>query len=271
MNLTGSISKPLPAAKLSAPGSEAKVQAILFDKDGTLMDFIYTWGSWGEQLLARFSTGLNRQGLPTLPDHLLATWGIDYDENGNISGYDRNSPLSMGTVHDLLILLALEGYKAGLSWADAKVLAEQCRCEADEALERLRVARLLPEALSFLKACRQSGIKLGIVTSDETEAANKHLDWLGIHDYFDVVIGADLVRRGKPYPDMVELAGTKLGVAAQHTAVIGDTNGDMQMARAAGAAFAIGLDVGRISGANGYPAAHAVVAGYDELRINMLD
>ncbi|WP_018753677.1 HAD family hydrolase [Paenibacillus sanguinis] len=267
MNLTGSISKSLPAIKLSAPGSEAEVQAILFDKDGTLMDFIYTWGSWGEQLLARFSTALNLQGLPVLPDNLLGMWGIDYDENGKISGYDRNSPLSMGTVHDLLILLALEGYKAGLSWAEAKMLAEQCRCEADEALERLRVARLLPGVQSFLEACRQSGIKLGIVTSDETEAANKHLDWLGIRDYFDVVVGADLVRLGKPYPDMVELACREMGLAVEHTAVIGDTNGDMQMARAAGAALAIGLDEGRVSGQKGYPAAHSVVEGYGELRL----
>ncbi len=242
----------------------------MFDKDGTLMDFIYTWGRWGERLLAHFSSELmKRQRLP-LAEDLLQVWGINYDTEGQISGYDRNSPLSMGTVDDMLTLLALEGYKAGLSWAEAKVLAAKSREAADEALEGSRIARLLPEVLSFLERCRQAGLLLGIVTSDETAAAEKHLEWLGIRSYFSVCVGADRVNRGKPYPDMAELACRELGVEVAKVAVIGDTDGDMQMARSAGAAAAIALDEGHTAGKDGFPSADAVMASYRELRVEQV-
>ncbi|WP_308531482.1 HAD family hydrolase [uncultured Paenibacillus sp.] len=265
MNSTESGSNRYPAATLGVAGKEFAIEAVLFDKDGTLMDFIYTWGTWGERLLARFSSELAKRRRPPLPSDLLQLWGIQYDAEGQMSGYDRNSPLSMGTVDDLLTLLALEGYKSGLPWAEAKVLAAQCREAADEALERSRTARLLPEVQPFLEQCRQAGLRLGIVTSDETEAAEKHLEWLGIRPYFSVCVGADRVSRGKPYPEMVELACRELGVQAAKAAVIGDTDGDMQMARAAGAAVAIALAESQALERGAFPSADAVISGYHEL------
>ncbi|WP_059043858.1 HAD family hydrolase [Paenibacillus rubinfantis] len=270
MNWIESGSKPLPSAMLWVEGKEFEVEAILFDKDGTLMDFIYTWGKWGERLLAHFSSGLLERSLPPLSLDLLQLWGIRYDRDKQISGYDRNSPLSMGTVEDLLTLLALEGYKAGLSWAEAKVLAEVCRSAADEELERSRTARLLPGVQPFLEACRQAGLRLGIVTSDETEAAEKHLDWLGIRPYFSVCIGADRVSRGKPYPEMAELACRELGVGPARVAIIGDTEGDMQMARSAGVAAAIALDESQATEREAFPSADAVIAGYHELQLKQV-
>ncbi|MGG6310013.1 HAD family hydrolase [Paenibacillus macerans] len=267
MNSNDWVNSRFPSARLAVQGKKFDVQAILFDKDGTLLDFIHTWGTWGELLLARFSSELKRRGMKELPSRLLNEWGIGYDEDGEIAGYDRNSPLSMGTVDDLLTLLALEGYKSGLSWAEARVLAAECRQEADEALERSRTARLLPDVLPFLEQCKLAGIRLGIVTSDETESAEKHLGWLGIRSFFSVCIGADRVSRGKPFPDMVELACRRIDVEMSRTAVIGDTNGDMLMARSAGTAAAIGLDPGHAAGKGGFPEADAVVASYRELDV----
>lgn len=65
------------------------------------------------------------------------------------------------------------------------------------------------------------------------------MDGAGI--LFDVVIGTDLVERGKPFPDMLLLACERLGIPVQHTVVIGDTDGDMEMARSAGAGYRIGI------------------------------
>ncbi|WP_068785029.1 HAD family hydrolase [Paenibacillus phocaensis] len=270
MNSTESGNSRSPGVLLTAAGKEFEIEAVLFDKDGTLMDFIYTWGRWGERLLARFSSELAKRRRPSLSSDLLQLWGIQYNAEGQISGYDRNSPLSMGTVDDLLTLLALEGYKAGLSWAAARVLAAQCRMAADEELERSRTARLLPGVQPFLEQCRQAGLRLGIVTSDETEAAEKHLEWLGIRSYFSVCVGADRVGRGKPYPEMVELACRELGVEIGKAAIIGDTDGDMQMARAAGAAAALALAEGQAEVREGFPSANAVIAGYYELRLGQV-
>lgn len=251
--------------QLTVAGRTFEIEAILFDKDGTLLDFIYTWGRWGELLLALFSRELETRKLAPLDTKAaLAGWGVRYDGQGTIVDYDRNSPLSMGTVDELMTLLAWEGNQRGLSWAEAKLLAAGSKQEADKSLEQERAVKLLPGVLPFLKACREAKIPLGLVTADETMAAERHLEWAGIRDYFTVCTGADQVERGKPFPDMVNLACEKLGVSASAAAVIGDTNGDMLMARFAGAS-AIGIDMSGNSGHEGLPDAEAVADSYSQL------
>lgn len=253
--------------QLTVSGHNYDIQAILLDKDGTLLDFIYTWGRWGEHLLARFSRKLVSRKLQPLEDGMLHEWGMRCDEQGVLFDYDRNGPLAMGTVGDLLTLLTREGYRRGLSWAEAKRLAETSRHEADERLEQERAARLLPGVSAFLRQCCDAGIRLGVVTADETEAAEKHLEWTGIRHYFEVCVGTDRVERGKPFPDMLEAACDRLGVSSRHIAVIGDTNADMMMARAAGA-IAIGIDMRKGGGGGGLPDADAAIGSYGELALH---
>lgn len=228
-------------AQLTAGGRDYPVRAILFDKDGTLMDFVYTWGYWGERVLAQFSQQLVASGLRALEPEVASVWGLRLNEVGGTADYDRNGPLSMGTMEEMLALLTWQGYERGLSWAEARVLASESRFYGDAQLEEARRVQAIPHIGFFLEQCRLSGIQLGVVTADESDAAEKHLGWLGIRSYFSVCIGNDQVERGKPYPDMVELACRELGVASSDVVVIGDTNGDMKMGRAAGAAVVIGI------------------------------
>ena len=127
---------------------------------------------------------------------------------------------------------------------------------------RLRRCRELP---IFWKKCQQAGIPMAVVTADETGAAIKHLSWLGLDHYFAEIIGTDQVERGKPFPDMVELACRRLGVNVAAAAVIGDSGGDMRMARSAGAAAAIGIASGETAGE--LPDADAIVASCGELEL----
>ncbi|MFC3799236.1 HAD family hydrolase [Cohnella sp. GCM10012308] len=226
-------------AVLHAAGASYRIDGILFDKDGTLLDFIYTWGNWSEHLLARFSASLTERKLPPIRVDLDALWGVLRSEEGDVVDYDRNGPLAMGTVGEMLAILAWHGYRSGLSWAEAKTLAAEAKLAADARLEATRAARLLPGVLDFLEACREAGVPLAVVTADETDAAIKHLAWLGIQARFDAIVGTDQVERGKPYPDMALLACKRLGLQGGRFAVIGDTQGDMRMAKEAGAAAAI--------------------------------
>lgn len=253
--------------QLRAAGADVPIQAILFDKDGTLLDFIHTWGNWSEQLLARYSRQLEARKLPPVAVDLQALWGTRRAEDGEIVGYDRNGPLAMGTIEDLLTVLAWQGYRSGLSWADAKVLADQCRTYADEQLAISRTVKPVAGVVSFLERCRTHGLKLGVVTADETETALRHLDWLGIGHYFAVCVGADQVARSKPYPDLVELACRRLSLPNAHVAVIGDTNGDMIMARSAGTALAVGIADPKQSGMSMLPDADAIISRYGELEL----
>lgn len=252
---------------LHAAGTAYRIDGLLFDKDGTLLDFIYTWGNWSERLLARFSASLQERGLPPPEAGLDALWGAFRSAGGSVADYDRNGPLAMGTVDDLLTILAWQGYRSGLSWAEAKVLAEEGKRAADEQLEAAKAARLLPDVLPFLEACRRIGLPLAVVTADETEAAVKHLEWLGIRGFFAAVVGTDQVARGKPYPDMAQLACRRMSLDARRVAVIGDTEGDVRMAKSAGAAAAIRILAPGGDGFSESGEADAVIRSFRELAV----
>ncbi|MFD0674238.1 HAD family hydrolase [Cohnella sp. GCM10027633] len=256
---------------LHAAGASYRIDGVLFDKDGTLLDFIHTWGNWSERLLAKFSALLLERGLPPVGVDLDALWGALRAEDGFVADYDRRGPLAMGTVNDMLIILAWQGYRAGLSWAEAKTLAADAKRWADEQLDATRSVRLLPGVLDFLEACRLVGLRLAVVTADETEAAVKHLEWLGIRERFAAIIGTDQVERGKPYPDMAVLACERLGLRDGRFAVIGDTEGDMSMGKEAGAAASILISASNATAASyaisGSSHADAVVATLRELNI----
>ncbi|TVX96454.1 HAD family hydrolase [Cohnella terricola] len=253
-------------AELVAGKSSFPIEGILFDKDGTLLDFVSMWGTWSCHLLQAFSQRLTeRQGNWGGAD-LYALWGIALDRNGLAIGYDRNGPLAMGTIGELISILASQGYASGLSWADAKRMAYECKQLADAAMERERPVKPMAGVLSFLEACRQRNLRLAVVTADETEMALRHLEWLNIRHYFHEVIGTDQVEKGKPFPDMVELACRKLNLDCSQVAVIGDTNGDMMMAHAARAAVGIGIiDTAQTDGKRLLEAADVIVTSYDEL------
>ncbi|MEK4849969.1 HAD family hydrolase [Paenibacillus sp. FSL H7-0756] len=250
--------------ELNTPQGDYPVSAILFDKDGTLLQFVSLWGSWGECFLDQFARGLEQRGL-SFPEHQRASLlGTVHDAAGKITDYDRNGPLAMGTMNDLYAILSWQGYTLGLSWAEAVELVDACRNAADAMLEQSRPVRPLPGLVPFLDACAAQGIPMAVVTADETAAAESHLRWLGIRQYFTAVIGTDQVERGKPFPDMALLACGRLGVSPAEAAVIGDTNGDMRMAKAAGAAAALGIAGGITAGLTASAATTTAGRGRDD-------
>lgn len=237
--------------------AEYQIQAVLLDKDGTLLDFLSMWGKWSEALLSHFRQGLEKCQLYLPQEQIPHIWGTVHDEEGRITDYDTAGPLAMGTMDDVYAVLSWHGYRAGLSWGDASRLVRQCAQAADEQLEQWRPARALPGVREFVTQCALNHIRLAVVTADDTSNALKHLDWLGLKQHMEVIIGSDQVERGKPFPDMVELACQKLGVDPSHAAVIGDTNGDMDMGISAGCPLVIGIGT-----AEQLPLAHYTVPSF---------
>lgn len=253
---------------LSIDNSEYEIDGILFDKDGTLLDFVGFWGRWSEVALNSFNEGLKERGLKLIPsDEIPVLWGTRHDSEGHVNGYDRKGALAMGTISELLAIMAWQGYRRGLSWGEAMVLARGCKEAADESLEREHPARPLPGVMDFLQQCRDCGLPMGIVTADETKAAELHLEWMGIRHLFDVVIGADRVERSKPFPDMLLLACLEMRLEPSRSAIIGDTNGDMAMGKAAGVAVAVGVVIGAEQDEVELTDADICVAEYSQMRL----
>jgi phosphoglycolate phosphatase len=247
-------------ATLLAGGRAYEIDGILFDKDGTLLDFLSLWGSWVDSLYNRVRTGLAARGIEWRMDEWTGLLGTFHTSDGQMIGFDRNGPFAMGTIDEVTAILAGKAYQCGLPWNEALELIRNCCRQADAELERTRPVRALSGLLRFLDQCAQRGLLMAVVTADGTMEARKHLHWLGIDHYFADIIGNDRVSRGKPDPEMVHLACDSLGIEPSRTALIGDTAGDMQMGKAAGVRLTIGI------GASGnLPGADIFISDYDAL------
>ena len=87
-----------------------------------------------------------------------------------------------------------------------------------------------------LKALKENGLKLGIVTSKREAMARRSLSCLGLLDYFDVIVTPEYTEKHKPQPDPLwkacELAG---GIDPKNTLMVGDATYDILCGNSAGA------------------------------------
>lgn len=89
---------------------------------------------------------------------------------------------------------------------------------------------------------RREGVALGIATGKSRRGVAHLIERHGWDSIFDTIQTADDAP-SKPHPAMIRQAMEEVGSSPQETVMIGDSNFDMLMAKAAGA-FAIGVSWG---------------------------
>lgn len=77
--------------------------------------------------------------------------------------------------------------------------------------------------------------KMCVATNAHTQFAHKILEHLEIKDYFDHIIGADMVQTPKPHPEMINNLIEICDTQKEHCIVIGDSLKDSMAAKGAGA------------------------------------
>ena len=88
--------------------------------------------------------------------------------------------------------------------------------------------------LETLAELREKGCGLAIASSRRLASLNDYLEGLGIRDWFEMVVGADSVTKGKPDPEPVLIILEALGWQPSSTLVVGDADVDIMMGNAAG-------------------------------------
>ncbi|MCU6708656.1 HAD family hydrolase [Paenibacillus sp. J5C_2022] len=252
-------------------GHRTAIKGILFDKDGTLLDFISLWGSWTELLMNGVYARL-RQEVPAhrLPESLAALFGVECDIDGKVVSYNTEGLLSTGSSGAIRQAIIRYAQQAGMDSSTAVAIADESLEEAYIWMEQLRPVRIKPHLIHVLKHFSSRGLKLAVVTADETADAVKHLEWLGIGEYFETIIGNDSVPNGKPNPDMIHLACRRIGVSPSEVVMIGDTDSDMRMGKAAGVAWTVAIvpeELPENQGTESRPfgSADAIISSYDQL------
>lgn len=81
---------------------------------------------------------------------------------------------------------------------------------------------------------KRRGLATAIVTSSHLAEVKFNFATSDYLPQFDLVITAEDVERGKPYPDCYQMAHTRLGLAAEECLVLEDSNNGVKAALAAG-------------------------------------
>jgi phosphoglycolate phosphatase len=229
-----------------------QIQAIIFDKDGTLEDS----GAYLRNLAQKRADAIDLI-IPGLGEPVLKAFGVHH----NI--LDPAGLQAVGSRAENQIVAA--GYIAatGKSWMSAIDLARQAFVTADD-LFHSTPAAMFPGCLEKIQTLASAGIKLGIISAATTSQVSRFAEYHQLNSYFQVLLGSDL-DFAKPDPRLFQYACDKLGVNSDRTLMIGDGAGDMMMGSRGGAAGCIGISWDGIS--SQLPGADLMITDLSQLGI----
>jgi HAD superfamily hydrolase (TIGR01509 family) len=199
---------------MSQPPTLASAPSFLFDLDGTLVDSVY-------QHVLAWRDALEQAGLP------LAVWRIH-----------RRIGMSGG-----LFVNALARETGRAMGPDDTARMQQLHAQAFRRYSAQ--VRPLPGARELLAYLAEAGVPHAIATSGYEESARPSVEALGVGPDIPLIT-RDQVNHAKPDPDLFLAAAERLGVAIEHSVVVGDSIWDLLAAQRARA-----LGIGLLSGGYG--------------------
>ena len=208
------------------------IDLLIFDKDGTLIEFDLMWGGWVDDISRQLeaSTGL------ALRDGLYEMLGVDA-ETGLVFWHGLMAATPMARIREAIeAFVAAAG--AGVAGARAAVDA------AWYAPDPVGLARPVTDLPALLRRLRARVPHFAVATSDDRGPTERTLAALGIAEEMATLACADDGIPNKPAPDPVLRICERLGIEPGRTAVIGDSPADLRMGRAAGAARVIAVLTG---------------------------
>ncbi len=207
----------------------SNIQAIIFDKDGTLED--------SQELLRNLGQKRARlidAKIPGIGEPLLMAFGIDGDS------IDPTGLLAVGSRRENEIAAAAYIAETGREWLESLAIARNAFNEADVILNRDVPSPLFIGSLELLKSLWESGLKLGILSADSTARVQRFVKHYQLEDYIQLLMGVDS-GPSKPDPILFLEACQRLTVEPGATLMVGDSPSDWEMAKKAGAAGCIGI------------------------------
>jgi phosphoglycolate phosphatase len=208
-----------------------RIRGILFDKDGTIIDYRRTWVPINREV-ALFAA----RGDRVLADRLLRLGGHD-------PGTDRvtaGTPLAAGDYHDIAAAFAVH---PGIE-ATPELTAGIERIFRKGGAQHSALIAGARETISELKA---RGLRIGLATNDSVGGLTASLQRHGILELCDFMAGCDSGFGTKPGPGMALAFCQAAALVPAEAAVVGDAVHDLAMGRAAGVA----LNIGVLSGTSG--------------------
>lgn len=206
---------------------------VIFDKDGTLIDFVAMWGTWAEEFIVRVCDTVSQN----LRIPLYAMIGMD--------------PITKKIQSDGALAIAPEA----TTQREIAQLVQQYGVAAEESLALVQRLWQAPDPTAAAVPCtdlpalcawiRAQGSLIAVATADNRAPTQATLQSLGIaHTVAAIACADDPGVAPKPAPDKILVICNTLGIEPHEAIMVGDTPSDMLMGKAAGVMACVGVTTG---------------------------
>ncbi|DAZ97251.1 TPA: hypothetical protein N0F65_010413 [Lagenidium giganteum] len=222
-------SPSLLAARSLSTQQRCNPSLVVFDKDGTLIDFNLMWGGWVESQAWKVEM---TTGLP-VREKLFDAMGYDWIRR-SIRSKGALCCTPMGELYKLAVrVLVTEGMAA----EQAEVVIKQCWSMPDPVL----TSRPLGDLGGLFRTIKLMDMKIAVCTTDDRQPTIDTLKHLQIFDMVDALACGDDGLPAKPAPEQIWTICQHLGIEPHNTIMVGDTSTDMNLGRNAGCGLSIGV------------------------------
>ena len=219
-------------ANAAAAHHKIPADAVIFDKDGTLMDFDAFWITLSDLALKDILRQVNLNVY--LADEMLTAFGVQGD-TVSVDGI-----LCKGTYREMSEcvhqILQSHGCEKDVDAVEEMVLSAYNRHAHESS-----VLPTCPHLRAVLETLKKQGKKLALITTDNREITLLCLEKLGVTELFDHIYTDDGLFPPKPAPAAAQDLCEKEKLSPDRVVMVGDTMTDIRFARNAGLkAIAVG-------------------------------
>ena len=236
---------------IHAGGARFDVAAIVFDKDGTLIDLDAAWAPRGRAWVLSLE---RRAGVPGLGAVLANVIGLDLEAGTVVPG----GLLAAAPLDD-----AIRSMRQAMAAAGVEMSADGVRAGLDVGGGSI-VA--LGDPIPTFESLTANGVRIAVLTSDDHGAAADDLESIGVLRYVSELCGADDGFPPKPDSGGFLSIASALGLDPGRMLMVGDSMADLATARNARAGGAVLVAGSNISDETRH-SADAVVPNVDAITV----
>ncbi len=178
-----------------------KVKAVIFDLDGTLVDSEPNYSKADDVLFEEY-------GIPALSEDM------------------KKKYVGIGTLEMMEDVKKIYGMNESIDILVAKKNKYYLEIAKKNTI-------VFPEMYRFLQLLKENNYLLAIASGSSSEIIDIILAITNLREYFDVIVSADEVEKGKPAPDVFWEAAKRLGVPFKNCLVMEDSVHGVEAAKRA--------------------------------------